>query len=234
MSRTVLITGATGGLGTAVVAAFARAGDRLVLVGRREQELHSLIETQGLAPERTLAIGADITQHGALTPALDGAEALFRAVDVAVHLAGGFKGGTTVVETAAETWEQMVQLNLTSAFVVAQAVLPGMLERGRGKLVFVSSRGGSVPGAGAAAYGTSKAGLELFVRNLAEETRAHGVNVNAVAPSTIDTPANRRSSPNADYTRWVQPDSLADVIQFLTSDAARDIHGAIVPVYGRA
>lgn len=234
MSRTVLITGATGGLGTSVVAAFARAGEHLVLVGRREQELHTLIATLGLAPERVLAIGADITQHGALAPALDGAEEGFRAVDVAVHLAGGFQGGKAVVETPPETWEQMVRLNLTSAFVVAQAVLPGMLERRRGKLVFVSSRSGSVPGAGAAAYGASKAGLELFVRDLAEETRAHGVNVNAVAPSSIDTPANRRSSPNADYTRWVQPDSLADVILFLASDAARDLHGAIIPVYGRA
>lgn len=234
MSRTVLITGASGGLGAAVVASFARAGDRLVLVGRREPELQALAERLGLPRERALIAMADVTQHGALDAAVREASERFDPVEVAVHLAGGFAGGRGLAETPPEIWEQMLQLNLTSAFVVARAVLPGMLAYGRGRLVFVSSRGGSVPGAGAAAYGASKAGLELLVRDLAEETRARGVNVNAVAPSTIDTAANRRAQPGADYSAWVQPDSLAGVIAFLSSDAARDIHGAVVPVYGRA
>lgn len=234
MSRTVLITGASGGLGAAVVASFARAGDRLVLVGRREAELRALAESLNLPRERALIATADITQQGALDAPVRDAADRFGAVEVAIHLAGGFKGGRPLVETPPETWEQMLQLNLTSAFVVAQAVLPEMLERRSGKLVFVSSRGGSVPGAGAAAYGASKAGLELLVRDLAEETRGRGVNANAVAPSIIDTPANRRAEPDADYDTWVQPESLAGVIAFLASDAARDIHGAVVPVYGRA
>lgn len=234
MSRTVLITGASGGLGAAVVASFARTGDRLVLVGRREPELQALAERLGLTREKALIATADVMQHGALDAAVHEAGERFDPVEVAVHLAGGFAGGRDLAETPPEIWEQMLQLNLTSAFVVARAVLPGMLAHGRGRLVFVSSRGGSVPGAGAAAYGASKAGLELLVRDLAEETRARGVNVNAVAPSIIDTPANRRAQPGADYSAWVQPDSLAGVIAFLTSDAARDIHGAVVPVYGRA
>jgi NAD(P)-dependent dehydrogenase (short-subunit alcohol dehydrogenase family) len=113
-------------------------------------------------------------------------------------------------------------------------VLPGMLARGRGKLIFISSRAGSQPAANEAAYAASKGGLEILVRGLAEETRRHGVNVNAVAPSTIDTPANRKANPEGNYSLWVQPESLAGVIGFLASDAARDIHGAIVPVYGNA
>lgn len=234
MSRTVLITGATGGLGGAVVQSFARAGDRLVLVGRHTQEIQELVVALGLADAPILPVGADITQHGALDAALSDAGERLGVVEVAIHLAGGFKGGKPVAETPPATWDQMVQLNLTSAFVVARAVLPAMLDHGRGKLVFVSSRGGSVPGAGAAAYGASKAGLELLVRDLAEETRAHGVNVNAIAPSTIDTPANRQAMPKADHSAWVQPESLAGVIHFLASDLARDIHGAIIPVYGKA
>lgn len=234
MSRVVLITGASGGLGAAVVERFAGAGDRLVLVGRREPELHDVVARLGLAGGHTLVAAADVTRHGALAPVLAEAGERFGPVEVAVHLAGGFKGGQPVVEMPLETWQQMLQLNLTSAYVVAQAVLPAMLKQQRGKLIFVSSRGGSVPGAGAAAYGASKAGLELFVRDLAEETRAHGVNVNAVAPSTLDTEANRRASPQADYSAWVQPASLAEVITFLASDGARDIHGAVVPVYGRS
>lgn len=234
MSRTVLITGATGGLGAAVAGRFARAGDRLVLVGRREQELHALAESLGLPSAHVLIATADVTQHGALAAAVSDAGERLGEIEVAVHLAGGFRGGKTVAETSPETWDQMLALNLTSAFVLAQAVLPGMLAHRRGRLVFVSSRGASVPGAGAAAYGASKAGLELFVRDLAEETRASGININAVAPSTIDTPTNRRANPGADYSSWVQPESLAEVIVFLASAGARDIHGAIVPVYGRA
>jgi NAD(P)-dependent dehydrogenase (short-subunit alcohol dehydrogenase family) len=234
VSRVVLITGASGGLGSAVVERFAGTGDRLVLVGRREPELRELAERLGLPAERAILAAADLTHHGDLGPVLAEANERLGPVDVAVHLAGGFKGGQPVVETPPETWEQMLQLNLTSAYVVAQATLPAMLERQHGKVVFVSSRNGSVPGAGAAAYGASKAGLELFVRDLAEETRQRGVNVNAVAPSTLDTEANRRASPHADHSAWVQPASLAEVIAFLCSDGARDIHGAVVPVYGRA
>lgn len=232
MSRTVLITGASGGLGAAVVASFASAGDRLVLVGRREPELRALAEAVELPAERFLIVTGDVTRDGALDGGVREAAERLGPVEVAIHLAGGFKGGRAV-ETSPETWEQMLQLNLASGFVVTRAVLPGMLERGRGKLIFVSSRGGSVPMAGAAAYGASKAGLELLVRALAEETQGRGVNVNAVAPSTIDTPANRRGRPDADVGAWVQPESLADVIAFLASEAARDIHGAIIPVYGR-
>jgi 3-oxoacyl-[acyl-carrier protein] reductase len=180
MQRTVLITGATGGLGAAIVRAFAASGDRLALVGRREEDLLALADGVGLPSATTLLLTADVTRHDSLGSALSAASDRLGDVAAAVHLAGGFKGGQTVAETPPETWEQMLQLNLTSAFVLARAVLPGMLERGDGKLVFVSSRSGSVPGAGAAAYSASKADLELFVRDLAEETRARGVNVNAV------------------------------------------------------
>lgn len=206
MSRTVLITGASGGLGAAVVASFARTDARLVLIGRRELELRALAEAVELPNERVLIATADVTQDGALDGAVREAAERLGPVEVAVHLAGGYKGGRAV-ETAPETWEQMLQLNLASGFVVTRAVLPGMLERGRGQLVFVSSRGGSVPMAGAAAYGASKAGLDLLVRTLAEETQGRGVNVNAVAPSTIDTPANRRGRPDLDFSAWVQPES---------------------------
>jgi len=103
-----------------------------------------------------------------------------------------------------------------------------------GQRIFITSKGGSTPAANQAAYAASKAGLEILVRDLAEEYRQHGININAVCPSIIDTPANRKANPDADYTSWVQPQSIAAVIGFLASDAARDIHGAIVPVFGRA
>ncbi len=232
--RVVLITGATGGLGASVVRSFADEGARLVLTARRAQELTAVTTDLGLDDDRVLIVPANITDVADVERVVGSAVDRFGAIDVVVHVSGGFKGGISVSETDLETWNFLIHLNLSSAFLVARAVLPAMLARGHGKLIFISSKAGSQPAANEAAYGASKGGLEILVRDLAEETRRHGVNVNAVAPSTIDTPANRKANPQADYRMWVQPESLAGVIHFLASDAARDIHGAIVPVYGNA
>jgi NAD(P)-dependent dehydrogenase (short-subunit alcohol dehydrogenase family) len=228
--RVVLITGATGGLGGAVVRAFADEGARLVLSARKLDDLAALASAAGLADERVLLAPADISNAAAVAGLARAAEERFGAIDAVAHLAGGYEGGASVADTGDATWERMLALNLSSAFLVARAVLPGMRQRGRGALIFVSSRAASAPAANQAAYAVSKGALELLVRNLAEEMRPHGVNVNAVAPSVIDTPANRRASPKADYAAWVPPESLAAAIRFLASDAAHDIHGAIVPV----
>ena len=232
--RVVLITGATGGLGASVVRTFAEEGARLVLTARREQELAAVTTDVGLDADRVLIVPANITEVAEVERVVGSALDRFGVIDVVVHVSGGFKGGISVSETDLETWNFLIGLNLSSAFLVARAVLPGMLARGRGKLIFISSKAGSQPAANEAAYGASKGGLEILVRDLAEETRRQGVNVNAVSPSIIDTPANRKANPQADYSLWVQPESLAGVIHFLASDAARDIHGAIVPVYGNA
>jgi len=232
--RVVLITGATGGLGASVVRTFAEEGARLVLTARREQELAAVTTDVGLDADRVLIVPANITEVAEVERVVGSALDRFGVIDVVVHVSGGFKGGISVSETDLETWNFLIGLNLSSAFLVARAVLPGMLARGRGKLIFISSKAGSQPAANEAAYAASKGGLEILVRDLAEETRRQGVNVNAVSPSIIDTPANRKANPQADYSLWVQPESLAGVIHFLASDAARDIHGAIVPVYGNA
>jgi NAD(P)-dependent dehydrogenase (short-subunit alcohol dehydrogenase family) len=233
-SRVVLITGATGGLGASVVRTFADEGARLVLTARRTQELAAVTTDVGLDADRVLIVPANITDVAEVERVVGSALDRFGAIDVVVHVSGGFKSGISVSETDLETWNFLINLNLSSAFLVARAVLPAMLARGHGKLIFISSKAGSQPAANEAAYAASKGGLEILVRDLAEETRRHGVNVNAVSPSTIDTPANRKANPQADYSLWVQPESLAGVIHFLASDAARDIHGAIVPVYGNA
>jgi NAD(P)-dependent dehydrogenase (short-subunit alcohol dehydrogenase family) len=230
--RVVLITGATGGLGTAVVRAFAAEGARLVLSARREQELAAVAQAAGLDDERVLLAPGDVTDGESVRAVVGRAGERFGAPEVVVHIAGGYVGGKSVADTDDATWQHMLGLNLTSAFLVARAALPAMLERGRGKLVFVSSRAGSVPAANRAAYAVSKGALEMLVRCLAEETRPRHINVNAVAPSVIDTPANRRSNPTANYASWVQPDSLAAIIRFLASAAANDVHGSIVPVAG--
>ncbi len=232
--RVVLVNGASGGLGPAVVRAFAEEGARLVLTGTRQEPLEATARELGLAAASTLLVAANLTRADEVDGLVKTALERFGAVDVVAHVAGGFKGGAPVAEMDVGTWTFMLDLNLTAAFLTARAVLPGMLQRGAGKIVIVSSRSGTQPSADITAYTVSKSGLNMLVQCLAEETRQHGINVNAVAPSVIDTEPNRQANPGADYSKWVTPESIAGVIRFLASDAARDVHGAIVPIYGRA
>lgn len=230
--RVVVIGGASGGLGPAVVKAFYEQGDNVVLVGRKPDGLREVAGTLDLAEERSLLVDADQTNAEAVQSIVEKTNDTFGPIDVLVNVTGGYRGGS-VAETEPKDWNFMIALNLTTAFLAANAVLPGMLERGSGKLIFVSSRSGQKLSGGASGYVTSKAGLDGLVKNMAEEVRFSGVNVNAVSPSMIDTPSNRGFSPDADYSKWVTPESLADVILFLASDAARDVHGAIIPVTGK-
>jgi NAD(P)-dependent dehydrogenase (short-subunit alcohol dehydrogenase family) len=220
--RTVLITGASGGLGRAVVQAFADREATVFAVARSAED----------APPtgRVTRVAADLTTvEGARRAA-----AAAGRVDALVHLVGGFAGGDPVQQTGDDTWMQMMNLNLHAAFYMIRAVLPAMIENGRGRIVAVSSRTGLEPAAGLSAYGVSKAGLNALIRTVALETKNTGVTANAVLPSIIDTSANRRAMPSADYSRWVRPEAIAEAICWLAGDSADSISGALIPVYGRA
>lgn len=232
--RVILINGATGGLGPAVVRAFANDGSILALTARNQHELEQTATMLDLAPDRTLLIPTDLTDPDAVEQMVQRVYTHTGRIDVVAHLTGGFSGGVPVAEIDPRVWYAMLNLNLSAAFLVARFVLPLMLKQAYGQLVFVSSRSPRQPTANLAEYSVSKGGLDILVQVLAQETRQHGINVNAVAPSVIDTEPNRRFNPDADYSRWVTPESIAGVIHFLASAAARDIHGAIIPIYGRA
>jgi NAD(P)-dependent dehydrogenase (short-subunit alcohol dehydrogenase family) len=128
----------------------------------------------------------------------------------------------------------MLAMNVKTAFVTTRAVVPGMIARKAGRIVNVTARPALVGGAGVGAYAISKAGVATLTRVLADEVREHGITVNAIAPSTIDTPANRAAMPDADHEAWVKPELIAATLVFLASDAAGATSGAIIPVYGRA
>ncbi len=155
-------------------------------------------------------------------------------IDVLVHVLGGFAGGTTVPETAESTWDIMMNVNLRSAFLVIRSVVPQMIERNRGRIIAIGSRTGVEPVPTLSAYGVSKAGLVHLIRTLALELKPAGVTANIVMPSTIDTEANRKAMPKADASKWVSPASIAKVVSWLASEAAQDVNGAVVPVYGQA
>jgi NAD(P)-dependent dehydrogenase (short-subunit alcohol dehydrogenase family) len=230
MPATALITGGTGGLGAAVTRGFLDAGWRVVV------PVYDAAERDRVDPhERLVLEPADLSEPGsaAETAAIAAGEpdAALRAV---VNLVGGFAMGERVHETPVEEFEAQLRLNLRPTYLVCQAAIPHLLEAGGGGIVCVSSRAALRPFSGAAGYIVGKAAVLAFVDALAAEYRDDGIRVNAILPSVIDTPANRRSMPDADYDRWVRPEQIAEVVRFLCEDGSAPISGAHVPVYGRA
>ena len=160
--------------------------------------------------------------------------ARFGRIDVLVHTVGGYTGGSPLYETSLESWDRMINLNARTAFLICQAVIPQMLAAGGGKIVTVAAGAGREGRAKLSAYSAAKGAVIRLTESMAAELRQRGINVNCILPGTIDTPENRQAMPNADSSRWVAPASLADVVLFLASDAARDVHGAALPVIGRS
>lgn len=223
----VLITGAAGALGLAVSTLFRDRGARLTLVDRELAPLRAA----GFADSQCHAL--DLLDPDALRAGVDRAIQMQGPIDVACHLAGGFRMGESVHETTAQTWDFLLNLNARSFINLAGAVVPGMKARRSGAIVCVGAAGGLKGGAQMGAYAASKSALARLVESLSAELLDDGIHVNCVLPSIIDTPPNRAAMPGADASRWVAPSDLAEVIGFLASPAARAIHGAAIPVLGR-
>ena len=223
-NQAVVVTGGTGGLGRAVVAALVDRGADC-FVPMRESDLPHDLAAMG---ERVHAIGSidltrddDVRRFYAQLPSLRGS----------VHLAGGF-AMKPARETSADELEQMLRLNLVSAFCCCREAASRMPKGGA--IVNVGARPAVQPVAGMAAYVASKAGLVALTQALASEWRDDDIRVNAILPSIIDTPANRQAMPDADHESWPKPEQIAETISFLVSDQSRLTSGALVPVYGRA
>jgi NAD(P)-dependent dehydrogenase (short-subunit alcohol dehydrogenase family) len=223
---TVLVTGGTGGLGAAVTRAFLDDGWRVVVPWIAERELER-VEPH----DRLELVQADLFDPDQVASAVAAAGTSLRA---AVNLVGGFAIHERVHETPIETFEEQLRLNLRPTYLVCAAAIPVLLEAGGGAIVCVSSRAARQPFPGAAGYVVSKAAVLALVDALDAEYRKDRVRVNAVLPSVIDTPFNRRSMPDADFETWVAPEEIARVIRFLCSDDASVTSGAHVPVYGQA
>jgi NAD(P)-dependent dehydrogenase (short-subunit alcohol dehydrogenase family) len=221
--KTIVITGAAGALGTAVSASLAAAGARVIALDLAEIKSGGVFE---------LAIGGvDLTSPEAVQRAFATIGTRFATLDGLANIAGGFRW-ETVADGSVATWDRLYAMNLKSVVLACQAGLP-LLRRPGGAIVNISAAASQRAEAGMGAYAASKAGVSRLTESLAAELKDSGVRVNAVLPSIIDTAANRASMPEADFTRWVTPDALADVIGFLLSDKARAITGALLPVTGR-
>lgn len=228
----VVITGAAGALGSAVARRLSSAGHALVLVDLSPERTAALAD--GLGRARPVVAPGGVTPWEAVHAA---AAELGGVVTGAALVAGGWAGGAPVhAQPDDEGFTRMMGLNAGSVHGALRALLPPMIAAGRGSVVVIGARPVERPwtAAGSAAYAASKAAAVTLAQAAAAEVLSTGVRINAVLPSTLDTPANRASMPEVDPTTWVSLDSLAGVIEFLLSDAARDVSGATIPVYGRA
>jgi len=226
--KVVLVTGAAGSLGKAVVAAFAEQDAKVLLLDINDDVLKNAFP-QSSAANR---LGVNLMDPAAVMAAVNKSTTGAGRIDVLVNVAGGFRMGPSVHETPADMWDLMLNLNATSVVNVARAVVPKMLAQGGGKIVSVAAGAGVRGQPNMGAYSASKSMVLRLTESMASELREKNINVNCVMPSIIDTPFNRAEMPNADFSKWVAPEALADIIVFLSSDASRAIHGAAVPATG--
>jgi NAD(P)-dependent dehydrogenase (short-subunit alcohol dehydrogenase family) len=226
--RVVVVTGAFGALGRAVARRFAAAQATVGLLDRGAAPADLAREFEG---PHILIPGVDLADADSTTKAIASLAERTSRIDALINVAGGFRWETLESGDIA-TWELMFAMNLKTAVNASKAVLPHLLVRG-GSIVNIGAGAAGRAQAGMGAYTASKAGVQRLTEALAEELKDRNITVNCVLPGTIDTPQNRASMADADFSRWVAPAAIADVIHFLTSDAARAVNGAAIRVFGR-
>jgi NAD(P)-dependent dehydrogenase (short-subunit alcohol dehydrogenase family) len=236
-SKVVLVAGGTGGLGRAVSLAFVEAGARVIVTFQRPGDLDYL--KSGASAKLVAAEGAsldgfnvDVTDEAGVAKLIDGIVERHGRLDCLVNAVGGYVGGTKLWELETKVFEQQLALNLRAGFVLARAAARVMVKQGSGAIVNLASKAAVDHAAGASAYAASKAAAVAMIDCLAADLKGTGVRANSILPSIIDTPANRKAMPKADFAKWPKPEEIARVILFLCSDDAKLIQGASVPVYG--
>lgn len=226
--KVALVAGGTGGLGRAVSLAFLDEGAKVVVPYRTDKEFDELKRSAAGRQAHLIGRAVDVLDEVAVAKLV---EEVGR-IDVLVNTVGAYVGGVELWKLTPADFDRMLNLNLRSGYLLARAVVPGMLKRGHGAVVNISAKAALDHGAGASAYAASKAASLAMMDSLAADTRGTGVRVNSVLPSIIDTKVNREAMPNAKFDAWPKPEDIAKVILFLASDAAKVVHGAAVTVYG--
>jgi len=230
--KVALVAGGTGGLGHAVSLAFLEAGAKVAVTYRAQDQFNALKIAAGKAGSQLEGYSVDVTDEAAVRQFVEKIVAKHRRLDAMVNTVGGYAGGTKLWELETKVFDQMLALNLRSTYALSRAAVRAMLKEGHGAIVNVAAKAAFDHAAGAAAYAASKSAAVALVDSLAADLRGSGVRVNTVLPNIIDTEANRKAMPKADFAKWPKPEDIARVILFLCSDDARLIHGASIPVYG--
>jgi NAD(P)-dependent dehydrogenase (short-subunit alcohol dehydrogenase family) len=230
----VMVAGGTGGLGRAVTLAFLNQGATVVVSYLSPGEWEQIQMVAGDMRSRLEGFHVDVTDESAVRALVDGILAKYKKLDAVVNTVGGYAGGVKLWDLDPQVWDKMFALNLRSGFALSRAVVPAMLKQHSGSIVNVASKAAFDHGSGAAAYVASKAAAVAMIDSLAADLAGTGVRANSILPSIIDTEANRRAMPAADFSKWPKPEQIAEVILFLCSPAAKAIHGAAIPVYGNS
>lgn len=223
--KVVLVTGASGGLGTYVTQAFLDAGATVIGTSRKIQQ--SDFNNSGFS-----ALPGEISTREGAKVVVDQVVVRFGKLDVLAHTVGGFAGGQSVADTDDATFQRMLDLNLNCAFHILRAAVPPLRQTGAGRIIAIGSRQALEPGAGVGAYSASKAALVSLIRTVALENKDAGLTANVILPGTMDTLANRKAMPNADFSKWVSPATVAALSTWLAGAGGKDINGAVIPVYG--
>src|SRR6202142_3676278 len=223
--KVVVVTGALGALGRVVAETALARGARVAGID------HAASQIPAATANRIELGGVDLSDAAQAKTAIDAVAAHFGRCDALINIAGGF-AFEAIAEGDPKTWQRMYALNVLTALNASRSAIPHLTASGAGRIVNVGAMGALQASAGMGAYAASKAGVHRLTEALAAEWKGK-ITVNAVLPSTIDTPANRASMPNADFGKWVTPEELANVILFLASDAASAVTGALLPVSGR-
>jgi NAD(P)-dependent dehydrogenase (short-subunit alcohol dehydrogenase family) len=232
--KIVLVAGGTGGLGREVTMAFLEAGARVVVTYVNAEEYSAVVSAaKKIGAEPPDGVNVDVTDEQAVAKFIAEVVARHGRLDILVNTVGGYAGGTNVWESDLRTYDKMMNLNLKAGFVLAHAIVPQMIKQNRGWIVNIASKAAFDHAAGGSLYAASKAGALALMDSLAAEVKPHNINVNSVLPSIIDTAANRKAMPGADFSKWPKPQEIAQVILFLCSEEARVVHGAAIPVYGK-
>jgi len=235
-NKVAVVTGATGALGRVVTKLLLEKGAKVIVSYRKEDKWAELSSFVGHLKNNLVGVKGDVTDEQSVRNLVQRAVEQHGRVDILLNIVGAYVGGTDVANTEESHWDYMMNVNLKSAFLCSKAVLPYMIKQNYGKMVSVSSwmAVDKRRRAKSGAYAVSKAGVIVLTETIAEEVKNYDINVNCIMPSMIDTPDNRRNFPKADFSKWVDPKDIAEVILFLVSDASKAISGAAVPVYGKA
>lgn len=225
--KVVMVTGANGGLGTSVTQAFLDAGATVVGTSRKIQQSEFMSADFAAVP-------AEITNSQGAESLLDQVVRRYGRLDVLAHTVGGFAGGSPVAETDDATFQQMFDVNLNATFYLLRASIPVLRKSGNGRIIAIGSRAAVEPGANVGAYSASKAAMVSLIKTIALENRDAGMTANVILPGTMDTPANRKAIPDADFSKWVRPATVASLMVWLAREAGKDVNGAAIPVYGDA
>jgi NAD(P)-dependent dehydrogenase (short-subunit alcohol dehydrogenase family) len=223
--RVIFITGANGGLGTFVTESFLQRGDKVI-----GASLH--IESNAFPNSNFRAMSVDFTNQRQVHDAVEKVIAGYGRMDVLVHILGGFAGGQSIAATDDATWTRMQDLNLTSAFYVLRETIPHLRASKNGRIVAIGSLTAKEPRANLGAYVTFKSALSTLMQTVALENADAGLTANVILPGTLDTAANRKAMPDADFSTWLNPKRVAELVLWLTHEGAGQITGTEIPIEG--